>query len=66
VFFSGADANPNWDQKDERNTHAMVAYFGFHLIFNILLVTAFYLGSLVCLRLRGEKTYKFEPLNSEV
>jgi len=60
--WPGSEANPKWDQMDERNIQFVVVAFGFHLILNLCIVTVGYLLTYCGLRMKGEGRFQFKPL----
>ena len=62
LFISGRDHNPSWDHSEPRNVHALVAIFGYHLLFDLAFLVMGYLATAMALRWRQHDRVEFKPL----
>jgi hypothetical protein len=67
VEYSGSDMNPAWSQADDRNVHAIVAFFGFHLILHMFTIPLCYLAIYFLLwAVKREGRNQFKPLLNKI
>ena len=64
LLISATIGNPDWDQNDHRNIHAMTAALGAHLVLNLVIMMMIYTGIYLVMRLLGKtgESYEYKPV----
>ncbi|ESO02169.1 hypothetical protein HELRODRAFT_188606 [Helobdella robusta] len=60
----GSSLNPRWNQLDDRNVHAIVASFGFHIILSIVITILIYAAVYSYLKVKNKLPYAFQPIRN--